>query len=64
MTKKLTIPRPTVAPFGGEVSAEDVRDVWETFVKPDQEAGKPQSGEMRVLMGILRAVHQGLSDER
>jgi hypothetical protein len=59
----VTMPVPTVAPLGFEVTAPMVQDVWDTFVKPDQDAGGPQSGEMRVLMGILRAVYVGLGGE-
>jgi hypothetical protein len=55
-------PVPLVAPFGFEVTAPMVRDVWETFVVNSYENKNdlPQSGEMRVLMGILRAVNAGL----
>lgn len=59
-TKTVTIPVPTVAPFGFEVEAPMVKEVWDAFVKPDQDTGNPQSGEMRILMGILRAVYEGL----
>lgn len=37
-----------------------VQEVWDVFVKPDQDAGNVQSGEMRVLMAILRATYEGL----
>ena len=60
----ITIPVPSVAPLGIPVdSPEAVREVWDAFVKPEQDAGIPQSVEMRVLMAILRAVHAGLSDD-
>lgn len=36
------------------VTSGMVREVWDTFVKPDQDADLPQSAEMRVLMAILR----------
>lgn len=52
--------QPLVAPFGVAVSQEAVKDVWDAFVKPEQEKGEPQSVEMRVLMGILRSVYDAL----
>ena len=57
--KTVTIPWPTVRPFDFEVTRDAVREAWDTFVVPDQESGGPQSIEMRVLMGILRAVYEG-----
>ena len=51
---------PRVQPFGYAVTPEMVREVWDTFVKPDQDEGIPQSGEMRVLMAILRAAYATL----
>lgn len=61
----IQIPVPIVAPVGWELTDPAiVQEVWDTFVKPDQEAGIPQSGEMRCLMAILRAVHKGLEDRR
>lgn len=56
----LTIPHPLVWPFGLPITAGGVQDVWDCFVKPDQDAGNPQSVEMRLLMAILRAVAAGL----
>jgi hypothetical protein len=58
--KTFECPIPLVAPSGFEVTAPMVKDVWDTFVVPDQEKDLPQSGEMRVLMAILRAVNAGL----
>lgn len=59
--KTITIPVPTVAPMGWEIDdVKLVQEVWDTFVKPDQEAGNVQSGEMRMLMAILRSVAAGL----
>lgn len=59
----IVIPMPKVAPLGVPVNkAEYVQEVWDAFVKPDQDTGLPQSVEMRVLMAILRAVHKGLED--
>ena len=57
-TVNITVP--TIAPMGVEVTPGIVREVWDTFVKPDQDAGNLQSGEMRALMAILRAVYEGL----
>lgn len=49
------------APFGGEVTRDDVRDVWTTFVVPSQsDDAPPQSVETRVLMAILRAAYAAL----
>lgn len=67
MNKTLTIPVPTVAPFGDEMSSKDsIQEVWDAFVKPSQQDEfAPQSVEMRVLMAILRAVYIGyLNDEK
>lgn len=60
----IEIPVPRVAPL--MIPLDDpamVQEVWDVFVKPDQEAGIPQSVEMRMLMAILRAVHAGLSSD-
>lgn len=59
----ISIPVPMVAPFGALITRpETVQEVWDAFVKPEQDAGTPQSIEMRLLMAILRAVYQGLTD--
>lgn len=59
----ITIPVPTLAPFGLPITEpESVQEVWDAFVKPEQDAGIPQSVEMRALMAILRAVHKGMTD--
>lgn len=48
----------TVEPFGGEVTRDDVRDVWNVFVKPTQnDWAPPQSIETRTLMAVLRGVY-------
>lgn len=47
-----------IAPFGGEVDRDAVREVWETFIRPTQAAdAPPQSIETRTLMAILRGVY-------
>lgn len=57
----LTIPLPLVAPLGIPVDKpEYVQEVWDAFVKPEQEARTPQSSEMRMLMAILRSLYRGL----
>jgi len=57
----LTIPVPMVAPLGIPVDTKvKVQEIWDTFVKPEQDAGIPQSVEMRVLMAILRSVYEGM----
>lgn len=61
--KTFTCPVPLVAPLGIEVTPGIVQEVWDTFVKPEQEQGIPQSGEMRSLMAILRAVYEGLTND-
>lgn len=58
--KIIRIPVPIVAPLGQEVEPDDIRMVWDAFVKPTQMAGEPQSMEMRILMAVLRAVNAGL----
>ena len=40
---------------------EYIQEVWDTFVKPEQDAEVPQSVEMRMLMAILRSVYDGLA---
>ena len=57
--KTINMPIPVAAPLGVEVLPEHAKEVWDAFVKPDQEAGLSQSVEMRMLMAILRAFHQG-----
>lgn len=58
----VSMPVPVVAPFGWCVTdPEVIQDVWDTFVRPSQEAGEIQSSEMRVLMAILRAAYVGLT---
>lgn len=47
-----------IAPLGGYLKRAYVQEVWDTFVKPDQDAGLPQSAEMRVLMAILRTMYK------
>lgn len=59
--QKITIPMPVVAPFGTEVNADAVQMVWDTYIKPGQEAEMPQSIEERILMAILRAIYAGLA---
>lgn len=57
----MSIPVPLVAPFGIPVTSGAVRQVWDEYVKPMQtDNAAPQSIETRILMAILRAVHQGL----
>ena len=64
MDKEITIPQPVVSPFGVEVTRRGVKDVWDAFVVPEQsDNAAPQSVEMRMLMGILRSVYAGMSDE-
>lgn len=63
MSESITIPTPVVAPLGIPITASAVQEVWDTFVKPDQDAGNLQSAEMRCLMAILRAVYAGLEGE-
>lgn len=58
--KTIVIPLPIVRPLGQEIDCEGVQMVWDTFIKPGQDSGNPQSIEERYLMAILRAVYQGL----
>lgn len=57
----ITIDWPTL-PDGQPITIDDVEALWAQYVKPDQDAELPQSGEMRVLMGILRAYWKGYYD--
>lgn len=60
---RLDIPMPRFLPLGLPVDDKGmVQDVWDVFVQPAQERSDPQSGEMRVLMAILRAVYKGLEE--
>jgi hypothetical protein len=54
---------PEMAPLGVEVTPGMVREAWDVFVKPGQDRGEPQSGEMRILMAILRSVYAGLGGD-
>lgn len=58
----MVIKVPIVAPFGIPISKKAVQEVWDTFVKPEQDSGVPQSEEMRCLMAILRAVYAGFPE--
>lgn len=47
-----------IAPFGGEVDRDALREVWEAFIRPTQaDDAPPQSVETRTLMAILRGVY-------
>lgn len=59
-TNTYPLPQPVMAPLGIPITPEYVQEAWDTFVKPAQDSGTPQSGEMRILMGILRAVDTAL----
>lgn len=57
----MVIPVPTIAPLGVHLDKKEmVQEVWDAIVKPQQESGELQSAEDRGLMGILRAVYEGL----
>ena len=61
-SKTITIPMPIVAPLYIEADRpEFVHDVFDAFVKPGQDARELQSGEMRLLMAYLRAIHAALA---
>jgi hypothetical protein len=54
-----------VAPLGMTLTRSAVQEVWDTFVKPDQEAEMPQSVEMRLLMACLRSLYASMpADEQ
>lgn len=58
--RTIEIPMPEVAPTGWVVdSAEAVHEVWD-MVMAEQD-GRVQSIEDRMLMAILRSVHEGLN---
>jgi hypothetical protein len=59
--RTIEIPVPLLAPFMIPLDSHAVQNVWDAFVKPDQDAGMPQSIEMRALMAILRAVYAGMT---
>lgn len=57
----IAIPVPRMAPFGDRViDPSAIQEIWDAFVKPDQERQVPQSIEMRLLMAVLRAVYEGM----
>ena len=60
MTETIRIPVPAVAPLGIPVDRDSLREVWDCYVKPGQDAGDLQSVEERILMAVLRAVYVGL----
>ena len=62
MSDRISIPSPKTAPFGTPVTHDGVQEVWDAFVKPEQDAGIPQSVEMRMLMAILRSVAAGMRE--
>lgn len=46
---------PVVMPFGTEATADAIQEVWDAFVKPNQDAEIPPSVEMRILGAVLRS---------
>jgi hypothetical protein len=54
----IPIVRPLAMPLD---KPEYVTEVWNAFVKPEQDAEIPPSVEMRLLMAILRSVYDGLA---
>jgi len=61
MNPTITIPHPKTRPFGTLVTAQDVQEVWDAYIAPEQHL--PPSVEARTLTAILRAVHAGLLAE-
>ena len=57
-TKSLVIPWPHTRPLDVPVSAEALKEAWDTLVVPL--ADGPQSIEVRVLMATVRAVYDGM----
>ena len=58
----VAIALPLVRPLAMPVDKpEYVTEVWDAFVKPEQDAEIPPSVEMRMLMAILRSVYDGLA---
>lgn len=58
----ITIPLPLVRPLGLPVTRANVEEVWNAFIKPEQEERGLQSVETRILMAILRSVYEGLPE--
>ena len=50
-------PAAKVRPLGLDLDASAVQEVWDTFVKPQQDSGELQSVEDRILMAILRTMY-------
>ena len=59
MPKFIKMPIPVTLPLGAMVYPVYAQEVWDAFVKPDQDAEILQSNEMRMLMAILRSFVQG-----
>lgn len=59
VAESLVIPWPTARPLNVTISASDVHEAWETLIEPLAAEG-PQSGELRCLMGVIRAVYDGM----
>ncbi len=55
----LVIPWPHTRPFDISVTAAGLKDAWESII-PGLDGGGPQSIETRILMGVLRAVYDGM----
>lgn len=51
------MPQMLVRPLMIELTKAGVQEVWDTFVKPKQDAGELQSIEDRALMAILRSAY-------
>jgi len=60
MSKEIIIPVPEDRATARPIDATGLQQVWDTFVKPEQLKDAPHPVEMRMLMGILRAVFAGL----
>jgi hypothetical protein len=60
ISETLTIPWPSARPFDIPLTSSDVKDVWNTIVKPLSDSEATQSLDTRCLMAIVRAVYWGM----
>lgn len=56
----LEIPTPTLWPSDAKVTRTMIREAWNLYILPTQEAGEAQSEEMRTVMACLRLINEAL----
>lgn len=57
---KISMETPLIMPLGIELHPEGAKEIWDAYIAPGQnDPDHVQSIEERMLMGLLRAFHQG-----